>query len=198
VHGAPDGIGRSVEQPLLHDRATYLGDHQRGGSEYGDASVQQDILQNSSFDPQSRVHRLRQAVHVDRPLRSKGDQGRQVRGRPQGVNVVLDDQSVVVAADTDDVLPAPLRHGGSGGVLHGGAGERAAGACWAKPVRIGHRVWIGAGVHINQGVTIGDGSIVGSGSAVTKDIPAAVIAAGVPAKVVRPITERDRTGCRAA
>jgi maltose O-acetyltransferase len=33
--------------------------------------------------------------------------------------------------------------------------ERAAGACYAKPVKIGNRVWIGAGVHINQGVTIG-------------------------------------------
>jgi maltose O-acetyltransferase len=29
------------------------------------------------------------------------------------------------------------------------AGERAAGGCYAKPVRIGNKVWIGAGVHIN-------------------------------------------------
>ncbi|MCE1237993.1 MAG: sugar O-acetyltransferase [Hyphomicrobiales bacterium] len=74
------------------------------------------------------------------------------------------------------------------------AAERAAGACYARPVRIGHRVWIGAGVHINPGVTIGDDAIVGSGSVVTKDVPAGVIAAGVPCRVVRPITEADRTG----
>ena len=72
--------------------------------------------------------------------------------------------------------------------------ERAAGACYAKPVRIGDRVWIGGGVHVNPGVTIGNGSIVGSGSVVTKDIPPDVIAAGIPAKVIREITERDRTG----
>ena len=43
-------------------------------------------------------------------------------------------------------------------------------------------------------VTIGDTTIIGAGSVVTHDIPANVIAAGVPAKVIRPITEKDKTG----
>lgn len=72
--------------------------------------------------------------------------------------------------------------------------ERAAGACRARSVRIGNRVWIGAGVHINGGVTIGDDTIVGSGSVVTKNLPAGVIAAGVPARPIRDITDADRTG----
>ena len=72
--------------------------------------------------------------------------------------------------------------------------ERAAGACIAKPVVIGNRVWIGGGVTINPGVTIGDGAVIGSGSVVTSDIPARTVAAGVPARVIRPITEADRTG----
>lgn len=72
--------------------------------------------------------------------------------------------------------------------------ERVLGGCFAKPVRIGNRVWIGGGVQINQGVTIGDNTIVGSGSVVTKDIPANVVAAGVPCKVIRAITAADRTG----
>ena len=43
-------------------------------------------------------------------------------------------------------------------------------------------------------VTIGDNTIIGAGSVVTHDIPANVIAAGVPVKVIRPITEKDKTG----
>ncbi|MEU4160633.1 sugar O-acetyltransferase [Actinoplanes sp. NPDC026670] len=74
------------------------------------------------------------------------------------------------------------------------AAERAAGACYAKPVTIGDNVWIGGGVTINQGVTIGDGAIVASGSVVTKPIPSGVIAAGVPARVLREITDADKTG----
>ena len=41
---------------------------------------------------------------------------------------------------------------------------------------------------------IGNNVIIGAGSVVTHDIPANVIAAGVPAKVIRPITEKDKTG----
>ncbi|MGG0741458.1 sugar O-acetyltransferase [Niallia taxi] len=74
------------------------------------------------------------------------------------------------------------------------AQERVNGACYAKSVKIGNNVWIGAGVHINQGVTIGDNTIIGSGSVVTKNIPSNVIAAGVPCKVIREITEEDKTG----
>ncbi|EHS87045.1 Acetyltransferase [Limosilactobacillus gastricus PS3] len=69
------------------------------------------------------------------------------------------------------------------------AWERTHGACYAKPVKIGNNVWVGAGVHINQGVTIGDNTIIGSGSVITKDIPANVVAAGVPCRVIREITE---------
>lgn len=76
------------------------------------------------------------------------------------------------------------------------AWERANGACYAKPVKIGNNVWIGGGVHINQGVTIGDNTIIGSGSVVTKDVPANVVAAGVPCKVLREITEQDKTQYR--
>ncbi|HIY99180.1 MAG TPA: sugar O-acetyltransferase [Firmicutes bacterium] len=58
-------------------------------------------------------------------------------------------------------------------------------------VHIGKNVWIGAGVIILPGVTIGDNSGIGAGSVVTKDIPANVVAVGVPCRVMRPIGERD-------
>lgn len=42
------------------------------------------------------------------------------------------------------------------------------------------------------GVTIGDNTVIAAGSVVTKDIPSNVIAAGVPCRVLRKITEADK------
>ena len=59
----------------------------------------------------------------------------------------------------------------------------------AAPIRIGKRVWIGSNVVITKGVTIGDNSVIAAGAVVTKDIPANVVAGGVPAKVIKEIPE---------
>lgn len=63
--------------------------------------------------------------------------------------------------------------------------------CYAKPVHIGNDCWFGAGSIICPGVTIGDGCVIGAGSVVTRDIPPRSFAAGVPARVVREITDAD-------
>lgn len=54
-----------------------------------------------------------------------------------------------------------------------------------SPVSIGNNVFIGARSVILKGVAIGDNSVIGAGSVVTRDIPANVIAAGNPARVLR-------------
>lgn len=48
-------------------------------------------------------------------------------------------------------------------------------------------VWLATGVSVMAGVRIGHGSIIAAGSVVTHDIPALVLAGGVPAKVIRSI-----------
>ena len=62
----------------------------------------------------------------------------------------------------------------------------------SKPITIENDVWIGANCTVFGGVTIGAGTVIGGGSVVTKDIPAGVVAAGNPCRVLRPITEDDR------
>lgn len=57
----------------------------------------------------------------------------------------------------------------------------------ATPVTIENDVWIGGGAIICPGVTIGAGTTIGAGSVVTKDIPARVLAAGNPCRVIREI-----------
>ena len=70
---------------------------------------------------------------------------------------------------------------------------RKAGIEIAKPITVGNNVWIGAGSTILAGVEIGDNTVIGAGSVVTKSIPENVVAAGVPCRVLRKITEEDKT-----
>lgn len=74
------------------------------------------------------------------------------------------------------------------------ARRREKGYEWALPVKIGNKVWIGGGVTILPGVTIGDNTVIAAGSVVTKDIPANVVAAGNPCKVIKEAEEGDRYG----
>jgi len=55
------------------------------------------------------------------------------------------------------------------------------------PIIIQSGVWLGANVSVLSGVTIGENTLVAAGSIVTKSLPPNVIAAGIPAKVIRPI-----------
>ncbi len=71
------------------------------------------------------------------------------------------------------------------------AERRKAALEYARPVTIGNNVWIGGNSVILPGVTIGDNTVIGAGSVVTKSIPANVIAAGNPCKVLRAINEED-------
>lgn len=63
----------------------------------------------------------------------------------------------------------------------------------ALPITVGNNVWIGAGVTVLPGVTIGDNVVIGAGSIVNRDIPSNVVAVGNPCRVLRPITEKDKT-----
>jgi maltose O-acetyltransferase len=58
----------------------------------------------------------------------------------------------------------------------------------AGPIAIGDNVWLGGGVVVCPGVTIGADTVVGAGSVVLEDIPAGVLAVGVPARVVRSLS----------
>lgn len=55
----------------------------------------------------------------------------------------------------------------------------------AEPIAIEDNVWLGGGAIVLAGVTIGENSVIGAGAVVTQDIPANVIALGVPARVVK-------------
>jgi maltose O-acetyltransferase len=60
---------------------------------------------------------------------------------------------------------------------------------YGKPIEIGSDVWVGGGALILPGVRIGSRAVIGAGSVVTRDVPAGVLAAGNPCRVIREITE---------
>jgi acetyltransferase-like isoleucine patch superfamily enzyme len=57
------------------------------------------------------------------------------------------------------------------------------------PIVVGNNVFLGFGVAILPGVQIGNDVVVGARSLVTRSIPSGVVAAGIPARVVRSIEE---------
>ena len=61
----------------------------------------------------------------------------------------------------------------------------------ARPISIGPRVWLAGRVTVLPGASIGEGSVIAAGSVVEGDIPAGVLAAGAPARVLRPIAGMD-------
>jgi acetyltransferase-like isoleucine patch superfamily enzyme len=54
-----------------------------------------------------------------------------------------------------------------------------------QSVEIGENVFIGDNVTLLKGITIGANAVIGAGSVVTKSIPAQVVAAGNPCRVIR-------------
>lgn len=86
-----------------------------------------------------------------------------------GSDCKLGQYSIVLDCDWHE-LDSPTHDGGHGE---------------PRPVVLEDGVWLGARVTVLKGVTIGRSSVVGAGSVVTGDIPAGVVAAGIPARVVR-------------
>jgi len=75
-----------------------------------------------------------------------------------------------------------IRNGDSHSILDAATGKR---VNWAKNIRIGDHVWLGAYSQILGGADIAKNAIIGIRSLVKGSIPSGVIAAGIPAKVVK-------------
>jgi acetyltransferase-like isoleucine patch superfamily enzyme len=59
------------------------------------------------------------------------------------------------------------------------------------PIRVCRGASIGSGAVILCGVTIGEGALVGAGAVVTCDVPPRHLAVGVPAKIIRSLSDKE-------
>lgn len=79
-----------------------------------------------------------------------------------------------------------------------GNSELRCAATHAQPIHIGDGAWLAARCLVLPGVTIGKGAVVAAGAVVTRDVPPDTLVAGVPARVVRPLTEAELFGAHDA
>lgn len=92
----------------------------------------------------------------------------------------------VVIGPGDHDLGAVTTHPFPVSPAYGGLVDKARPQHQKPPPEIGHDVWIGMDSIILRGVTIGNGAVIAAGSVVTRDVPAYMIAGGIPARVLRP------------
>lgn len=151
----------------------------------------------SVADPEARVSLLRQifrSVGEDTWLEAPiyvAYQGHTSIGARTWFNTgttIIDDASVTIG---DGVLFGPhVTLATAGHPIHPAA--RVNPAQYSAPITIEDNVWLGASVTVLPGVTIGAGSVVAAGSVVTKNVPPMSVVAGVPARLIRTITDADR------
>ena len=109
----------------------------------------------------------------------------------------IQDGSILHVDDNHPCLIADHVHVGHHANLHGCVVERGAmigiGAIVLSGAHIGEGAIVGAGSVVLEGARVGQGAIVGAGSVVLEGtrIPPGMLAVGVPARVVRPVTARD-------
>ncbi|WP_071190418.1 gamma carbonic anhydrase family protein [Trichormus sp. NMC-1] len=105
----------------------------------------------------------------------------------------------VVRGDVERIEIGECTNIQDGAILHGDPGCP---TILEDHVTIGHRAvvhsahiesgsLIGIGAIILGGVKVGTGSIIGAGAVVTKDIPPFSLVVGIPAKIVRQLTETE-------
>lgn len=114
----------------------------------------------------------------------------------QGVSIWY---GAILRGDVEEIVLGACTNIQDGAILHGDPGLP---TVLEDHVTVGHRAvvhgayiergsLIGIGATVLDGVRVGAGSIIGAGAVVTKDVPPRSLVLGIPAKVVRELSEEE-------
>jgi len=104
-----------------------------------------------------------------------------------------DDASIRIGAQTN-IQDGCIVHCDTGVPLHIGARCTIGHGAIIHGAKIGDDVLIGMGATLLGGSIIGEGAVVAAGAVVRQgmDVPSGVLVAGVPAKVIREVSDKER------
>jgi tetrahydrodipicolinate N-acetyltransferase len=146
----------------------------------------------NSAIPMLDLKRLHSRIEPGAVIREKveiGDRVIVMMGAVINIGAVIGDGTMI---DMNAVVGARALVGKD---CHIGAGCVLAGVLEppsADPVVIEDNVLIGANAVVLEGCRVGRGSVVAAGAVVTDDVPAGVVAAGQPARVIKTVDERTK------
>ena len=186
----PRNGGKSEKQKMLNGELYLAGGAELKADYLHGQALLEEFNRSPASDPVHRFQLLRDllgAIGADTVIRPRlqCDYGQHIRiGARTFINfdcVLLDCNTITIG---DDVQIAPGVHIYT--ATHPiDAATRVSGLEYALPVIIGNGVWLGGGSIICPGITIGDNTVIGAGSVVVKSLPANVVAAGNPCRVLR-------------
>lgn len=155
-------------------------------------SIEDYVIENdcrNSAIPMLDLKNIRARIEPGAVIRDKveiGDNAVIMMGAIINIGAVIGESTMI---DMGAVLGGRATVGKN---CHIGAGTVLAGVIEppnATPVIIEDNVVIGANAVVLEGCRVGEGAVVAAGAVVVEDVPAGAVVAGIPAKVIKSVSE---------
>lgn len=183
--GALHFVGSDTFGTVKGDLPDILAVLEKNGDRVDDCEV--EVIARNSAVPLADIARYEARIEPGAIIRDMAEIGKNavvMMGAVINIGASVGEGSMI---DMNAVLGGRAQVGKN---CHIGAGAIIAGVvepASAKPVVIEDGVLVGGNAVVLEGVRVGAGSVVAAGAVVTEDVPAGVVVAGTPARVIKKV-----------